>query len=134
MSEELEKVNDCLDRWTEGYFESYGAALSQIRKALELHGISFPADDPMTPSENEIVYKVEKEDLPKDLHLYIAINPSDDFDRAYEAYAQIVDKDDLQALIDEGDDDDNYPEYAPEEVPLPSFSSYLRQTRRSSDD
>ena len=131
MKDELEKINDYLDRYTEGYFESYNAALSQVKKALELHGIAFPANDPEFPSDTEMVYKIVKDDLPKDLSLYIAINPSEDFDRAYEAYAQIVDKNELDALI-EDDSDEN--EEDDSDVQLPSFSHYLRQTRRTSDD
>lgn len=126
---ELDKVNDSLDKWSEGYFDSYSAALANIRRALELHGITFPADS-VIPMDFELVYKIEKDNLPKDLHLYIAINPSDDYDHAFEAYAQIVDKEELDALYNEDDEDED----DDISVATPSFSSFLRQTRRTSDD
>lgn len=131
METELEKVNARLDEFTEGYFESYDGALSQILTALELSGLKLPSN--FTYVDDEVVYEIQKEGLPKKLFVYMNIERSDDYQGAFEAYAQVVDEAELEELLADGEDDPRAE--APEvSMPTKTISTFLRQARRSADD
>jgi hypothetical protein len=131
---DLERVNLLLDQITEKPFLSPFVAVQAVRLALEFHGVKLPKLDCETQIEGpntldalkllmtgkrvetpainvEYAFKVEEGDYndsvgdENGLYFYFVMDRNDEVG-VYQAYAQLVDKDDLNALLNMSVDGD----------------------------
>ena len=106
------RLNNTLDHLCDKKFADPKIAISCFRKALELYGIMLPIldiENEHTPKEFDFeeIFKITSvEDLGDNtLYFYITIEKCDENNPGlYEAYAQIVDEDELDDLTDEDND------------------------------
>lgn len=125
--EEIDSLNDQLEKATDRKFASPSLVVLEIRKLLAGHGIVLPPDDVFL-SEEEVVYQmVDAEGQNTPLYLYISFN--DDETGGYDAYAQIVDEEDLNSLLSLDPE-----EFGNTEPMVPLSSPFLIRARHSADD
>lgn len=118
----IAKVNDELDHALNKKFASAELVINTIRLVLNVNGIGLPGI--LNPEqEDEIVFEFEKDGM-EDLYFYICLDQ--DERGHYDAYAQIVDSSELDAM--RGMDASRPPLSYGQLV-----SHWLRQTRRTSD-
>jgi hypothetical protein len=99
----MEKANQDLDAVTEKPFVNSAIFINAVRGTLERYGVILPAHSNMQQLslEGEWVYELGESDH----YVYIVHNLDDE--GAVEGYAQIVDADELEDLIElQGDDDE----------------------------
>jgi len=96
LSQNRDKLNDELDKLTEKPYQNAPIFLAQMRGVLERYGIQLPAKatDNFLQLSSEMVYVVGESDD----HLYIVYDTNED--GYVDGYAQIVNSDELGALMD----------------------------------
>ena len=108
---DVARLNTMLDHLCERKFADPKIVISCFRKALELYGVMLPIleiENTHTAQEFDFEETFKIENVEKDdLYFYITIEKDEDHPGLYEAWAQIVDKDELDDLEDEDDNNNN---------------------------
>ncbi len=119
---QIDSINDALEEVTSEPFINSAVFMNAVRGTLERFGILIPPgyEMPMLSLDAETVYALGESDY----SIYIVHNTTPDV--GVDGYAAIVNKEDLEDLL----------QMEPPEPldPIPTVSSYLRQTRRTNDD
>lgn len=124
-SSDVERINYQLDCVFKNKFANPYLIVTAVNAVLERFGINMPA---MTPSGRNESYVYHIHGGTTDLYLYVCIER--DEQGHYDAFAQVVDKHGLSALIHKEHEHDEH-----EEETLPEYPShFILQARHSADD
>lgn len=140
MINEIEHLNERLEKLVTTRYASYKEALLTISKVLATHGLLFNADE-VQASEEELIYKIEVEGEEVDFYLYIMVDVEETGHPAGGSVAiefcQIVDEEELDILINDLDDDDAEVNDSMSvngvNINHSIQSNYLRRVRRTAD-
>ena len=123
---DVARLNTMLDHLCERKFADPKVAISCFRKALELYGVMLPILDlenehTMKEDDFEETFKITNvED--DTLYFYITIEKCDEnHPGLYEAWAQVVEEDELDDLSDEAEDEFD----AEDEIPVKSITGEI---------
>ena len=121
----IDLINSHFDQYVNGKFATAYLVVQTVRGVLERFGVNLPDGHP-TGFDEEIIFRAT--DLngdDEDLYLCIMIDVDDN--GHYDAYAQFLNGDDLDDVL-------NMDISTDEVTPSQLVSPYLRQTRRTADD
>ena len=123
--ESIDLINNHFDEYVNGKFATAYLVIQTVRGVLERFGVKMPDVHP-TGFDEEIIFRATDLDG-NDEDLYLCIMIDVDNNGHYDAYAQFVDGDELDEVLNMDIETD---EISPQQL----VSPYLRQTRRSADD
>jgi hypothetical protein len=123
--ESIDLINSHFDQYVNGKFATAYLVIQTVRGVLERFGVNLPDIHPTGFDEEIVLRATDLSGDDEDLYLCIMIDV--DGNGHYDAYAQFVDGDELDEVLDMDIETD---ELSPQQL----VSPYLRQTRRTADD